>query len=89
MRYIDIIRTIVRNASEKDIPSLTWNEQRHHLNAIRRKIDDIEIVVRCKDCKYFHKSEMYSYCNKINIKGKSPKGIDFCSYGERRGGKDE
>jgi len=41
-------------------------------------------VVRCKDCKYYHRSEKYSYCNKINVKGRSPKQIDFCSYGERR-----
>ena len=43
-------------------------------------------LVRCKDCKYYHKSEKYSYCNKINVKGRSPKRIDFCSYGERKGG---
>ena len=43
-------------------------------------------IVRCKDCKYYHKSEKYSYCNKINVKGRSPKRIDFCSYGERKGG---
>ena len=47
---------------------------------------EILSVVRCKDCKYYHKSEKYSYCNKINVKGKSPKQIDFCSYGERKGG---
>ena len=41
-------------------------------------------VVRCKDCRFYHNSEKYSYCNKINVKGRSPKQIDFCSYGERR-----
>ena len=46
-------------------------------------------VVRCKDCKYYHKSEKYSYCNVINVKGRSPKKIDFCSYGERKGGGDK
>jgi hypothetical protein len=46
-------------------------------------------VVRCKDCKYYQKSEMYSYCSIINVKGRSPKQINFCSYGERKGGDDE
>ena len=41
-------------------------------------------VVRCKDCRHYHKSEMYSYCSIINVKGRSPKEIDFCSCGERR-----
>lgn len=78
MRYIDIIRTILRNASEKDIPALTWDEQRTHLNKIRKRIDDVEIVVRCKDCRH---RDLFSCPLADND---FQKDDDYCSWGERR-----
>lgn len=93
MRYIDIVRAVVRNAQEKDIPALTWDEQRHHINAIRKKIDDIEIVVRCKDCKYSHMTYdgRCKYCDKWEEDGEALylEGDFYCAYGKRKGGDDE
>ena len=82
MRYIDVIRTILRNASEKDLPALTWDEQRIHLNIMRERIDDIEIVVRCKDCEYCEVSENtgVSFCCKFEFMNELD---DYCSYGEK------
>ncbi len=75
MRYIDIIRTLIRNASEKDIPALDWDEQQKHLNMIKARIDDVELVVRCKDCKLW---QIDSHCDGYRS------AEDFCSWGERR-----
>ena len=93
MRYIDIVRAVVRNAKEKDIPALTWDEQKIRISAIRQKIDDIEIVVRCKDCKHrYYVDNRIPYerdwvCDWWRKDGCDEKG--FCSYGERKGGEDE
>ena len=50
-------------------------------------------VVRCKDCKHFVQSEPYDPCEcmkwtvKWGVAYVNPD--DFCSYGERREGKDD
>lgn len=85
MRYTDIVRTVVRNAREKDIPALTWDEQKFHINAIRQKIDEIEIVVRCKDCKYGEKRIGGYRCRMLDEDWDMrfiP--MHFCSCGERK-----
>lgn len=85
MRYTDIVRTVVRNAQEKDIPALTWDEQKIHISAIKQKIDDIEIVVRCKDCKY--RDTNYGQTENDECRwmaDERPNDDDFCSYGERK-----
>ena len=84
MRYIDIIKILIRNASEKDIPALDWDEQRKHLSMIKARIDDVEIVVRCKDCKHYSvmgRTTQFGFC------GYRHAGTDetnYCSRGVRR-----
>lgn len=95
MRYIDIpIRTLIRhNASEKDIPALDWDEQQKHLSMIKARIDDVEIVVRCKDCKWWQDSEVgvveCSICTRIHDMVFEMGADDYCSMGKRKGGDDE
>lgn len=50
--------------------------------------DDVEVVVRCRECKYFDKNEENDpYCS--SVYGLSePEGDDFCSCGERKEGAD-
>jgi hypothetical protein len=45
-----------------------------------KAVDAVE-VVRCKDCKYYLRDDMFGggYCH-----GERVKQDDFCSYGERR-----
>ena len=44
----------------------------------------IEIdLVRCEECKHWHKNDELTYCDK-NDYGYGYKANDFCSYGERR-----
>ena len=44
----------------------------------------IEIdLVRCGECKHWHKNDELTYCDKIDY-GYGYKADDFCSYGERR-----
>lgn len=41
-------------------------------------------VVRCKECKHHHTSEMYGYCDLIAVKGRRQRVMKYCSLGERR-----
>lgn len=52
------------------------------LNTARRECGKAEAqpdIVRCKDCKYYIKSE--SYCDYLGI---TISDLDFCSFAERR-----
>ena len=40
-------------------------------------------LVRCKECKHWHKKGDLTYCDRIDY-GYGYKPDDFCSYGERR-----
>ena len=40
-------------------------------------------IVRCKECKHWHKKGELTYCDKIDY-GYGYKADDFCSCGERK-----
>ena len=42
-------------------------------------------VVRCKDCKHYRDSFPYDTCDGFDAKATDEE--DFCSYGERKGGR--
>lgn len=44
--------------------------------------NDMQSVVRCKDCKYLMFSDMYGECSRAHLGIVRPD--DFCSYGERK-----
>lgn len=47
--------------------------------------NDVEIPVRCKDCKHYENKEgCKPFCQKFEGLYGYPKEEDFCSYGERR-----
>ena len=51
-------------------------------------VDAVE-VVRCKDCKWFgpnNEDSWFGCAIDTRCEEDRPKGNDFCSYGERRGG---
>ena len=47
---------------------------------------DVEVVVRCLECKHLMFSDCYGECGKGHMGIVSPD--DFCSYGERKEGAD-
>lgn len=48
---------------------------------------DAEVVVRCKDCKYWQNNNNgYPHEECRWWHGETPDDNDFCSYGERKGG---
>ena len=48
---------------------------------------DAEVVVRCKDCKYWQNNNNgYPHEECRWGHGETPDDNDFCSYGERKGG---
>ena len=47
---------------------------------------DVEVVVRCRECKYLMFSDCYGECSKGYLGIVSPD--DFCSRGERKEGAD-
>ena len=52
---------------------------------------DVEVVVRCKDCKHYDLGvclKIYSDGNMHTESWQSRRPEDFCSYGEKRRGKD-
>jgi hypothetical protein len=53
--------------------------------------DDVEVVVRCKDCKHYDLGvclKIYSDGNAHPEAWQSRRPEDFCSYGERKDGAD-
>lgn len=40
-------------------------------------------IVRCQECKHWHKKDDLTYCDRIDY-GYGYKADDFCSYGERK-----
>lgn len=53
--------------------------------------DDVEVVVRCKDCKHYDLGvclKIYSDGNMHTEAWQSRRHEDFCSYGEREEGAD-
>ena len=49
--------------------------------------DDAEVVVRCKDCKYWQdNNDVYPHEECRWGHGETPDANDFCSYGERKDG---
>ena len=55
---------------------------RNEMRAILEAVSYIDIV-RCKECKHWHKKDDLTYCDRINY-GYGYKADDFCSYGERK-----
>ena len=48
---------------------------------------DAEVVVRCKDCKYWQdNNDVYSHEECRWRRGETPDANDFCSYGTRKEG---
>ena len=44
---------------------------------------DAVSVVRCRDCKHWHKRDDLTYCDRTDY-GYGYKADDYCSYGERK-----
>ena len=44
---------------------------------------DMEVVVRCKDCKYYVKPSRFGYCDRHSA-GVRVTQRDYCSWGERK-----
>lgn len=45
---------------------------------------DAEVVVRCKDCKYYDRGECYHPRHERHLQSICQEDDDFCSYGERK-----
>lgn len=45
---------------------------------------DAEVVVYCKDCKYYDRCECYHPRHERHLQSICQKDDDFCSYGERK-----
>ena len=59
------------------------------MNGVQFMIDRINEapsidIVRCKECKHWHKKDDLTYCGRVDY-GYGYKPDDFCSYGEREG----
>ena len=61
-------------------------EEKGYCHRIRPK--NVEVVVRCKDCKWHMDDYMGEWCGKLRGHP-GMKANDFCSYGERKGGENE
>ena len=85
MKTIDYIKQMIERAEENIIDDVyTHDAQKEKLQEVKNA--DIEIVVRCKDCKWYDDEaiESLSTCRlptRLIIKLKEN---DYCSYGERK-----
>lgn len=65
----------------------------HFLNGIETVLEyaaqlptvEAEVVVYCKDCKYYDRDECYHPRHERHLQSICQKDDDFCSYGERKG----
>lgn len=64
----------------------------HFINGIESVLEyaeqlptvDAEVVVRCKDCKYYDRGECYHPRHERHLQSICQEDDDFCSYGERK-----
>ena len=80
-RYIDYDAIDYRNARLHD-------KSEEFLNGVIYMAQRIEEapsidIVRCKECKHWHKKDEATYCDRVDY-GYGYKAYDFCSRGERR-----
>ncbi len=83
-RLIDVNEAIINFGFEWDDIPPTREE---FVRFLKRQptVDDVEVVVRCRECKYHKDTPIneYKHCCLI---GKTVWYNDFCSYGERKEG---
>ena len=80
-----------RKMSGADFGGEFWDEAVLVSDIINATTVDAVPVVRCKDCKHWHKDTVF--CDYMSHGGASERvnwyADDFCSYGERKDGNDE
>ena len=93
--FASLLQLPVVDAVEKDIYEQVRFERDVAIGQLKeldiglgqKKPNDLERVVRCKDCKYAEMSVSPItglWCTRFGINDMAMKDYDFCSYGERK-----